>query len=62
MTVFKIYYAEDKSTELQRLLENLNEGSGAKRGLTRTVEESLVWMVLEEEVNEVTSMMSVGGE
>lgn len=62
MTVFKIFYAEDKSTELQRLLENLNEGSGAKRGLTRTVEESLVWMVLEEEVNEVTSTMSVGGE
>lgn len=62
MTVFKIYYVEDKSTELQRLLENLNEGSGAKRGLTRTVEESLVWMVLEEEVNEVTSTMNVGGE
>lgn len=62
MTVFKIYYAEDTSTELQRLLGNLNEGSGAKTGLTRRVEQSLVWMVLEEEVNEVTSTMSVGGE
>lgn len=60
MTVFEIYYAEDTSTELQKMPENLNKGSGAKTGLTRTVEESLVWMVLEEEVNEVASRMRIG--
>lgn len=63
MIVFEIYYAEDTSTELQRLPGNLNKGSGAETGLKGTVEESLVWMVFEEEeVNEVTFRMSVGGE